>query len=45
MKGQSLDYAIWTFRIDWSGCSKSETPDPYLQAPVDMQVVKTGCKK
>jgi hypothetical protein len=44
VKDQKLEYAIWTFRIDWNGCSKTETPDPYLQAPIGIEEDKTGCK-
>lgn len=42
---QNLDKAIWTFRVDWKGCSKTETPDPFLQAPIQIKMVKAGCKK
>jgi hypothetical protein len=44
LKDQKLDYAIWTFRFDWGGCSKTETPDPYLQTPIEIRQVKAGCK-
>jgi hypothetical protein len=44
-KDQKLEYAIWTFRIDWGGCWKKETPDPYLQNPIPIEIVQTGCTK
>lgn len=44
VKDQTLEYARWTFRIDWNGCSKIETPDPYLQSPIPMEDTKPGCK-
>lgn len=42
---QRLEFAIWTFRFEWNGCSKTEKPDPYLQAKVTMSVTKEGCRK
>jgi hypothetical protein len=45
MAGQRLENARWTFRIDWNGCWKTETPNPYLQGPIAIQLVKTGCVK
>ncbi|HEY4358396.1 MAG TPA: hypothetical protein VGN16_21800 [Acidobacteriaceae bacterium] len=43
LKGQVLEYADWTFRVSWDGCSKELTPDPYLQNPLNLEFVKTGC--
>lgn len=45
LKDQTLPYAIWTFRFVWGNCSKSETPDPYLEPSIKMQVSETGCKR
>lgn len=45
LKNQELDYAIWTFRVDWNGCSKSQTPDPYHQHIIPMAFQRAGCTK
>jgi hypothetical protein len=45
LTGQKLSYAIWTFRIVWGDCYKSETPNPYQQSPINIQLVETGCKR
>jgi hypothetical protein len=44
VKSATLEYAIWTFRFDWGGCSKTEKPDPYLQHEVDLKVERAGCR-
>jgi len=45
LDGQSLDYAIWTFRVDWNGCySKPQTPDPFQQKIIAMTFDMAGCK-
>jgi len=43
LKDQFLEYADWTFRVSWDGCSKDLTPDPYLHSPLTLEFVKTGC--
>jgi hypothetical protein len=45
VKGQTLPYAIWTFRIVWAGCFQTETPDPYLQSSIDIQTSEIGCRR
>jgi hypothetical protein len=45
LTGQTLPYAIWTFRIVWGDCYKTETPNPYQQSPINIQLVETGCKR
>jgi hypothetical protein len=41
---QTLPKAIWTFRIVWNGCSKTEEPDPFIEAKIDLHEFKVGCK-
>ena len=45
LTGQTLPYAIWTFRIVWGNCFKTEEPDPYLQAAINIRLDQTGCKR
>jgi hypothetical protein len=45
VKDTTLEYAIWTFRFDWNGCSKKETPDPFLQNPLNLKQAKEGCRR
>jgi hypothetical protein len=45
VKDTTLGYAIWTFRFDWNGCSKKETPDPFLQNPLNLKQAKEGCRR
>ena len=45
LKGQTLPYAIWTFRIVWGDCFKTEIPDPYLQYSIDIQTTERGCRR
>ena len=44
MTDQKLDYARWTFRLDWHGCSKREDINPFLQSDIKMTISKVGCK-
>lgn len=43
-KERTLDLARWTFRVSWNGCSKKETPDPFIQNPLTIILTKSGCK-
>ena len=43
--GQAIEYSIWTFRIDWSGCSKVETLNPWKQTPIAIKLARDGCVK
>lgn len=43
-KDQNLEYALWTFRIDWGGCSRIEMPNPYLQSVIDIKISRSGCQ-
>jgi hypothetical protein len=45
LKDQTLPYAIWTFRIVWGDCFRTETPDPFLQSSINIQTTETGCKR
>lgn len=45
LTGQTLPYAIWTFRIVWGDCFRTEEPDPYLQSAINIQLDKTGCRR
>ena len=45
VKDATLEYAIWTFRFDWNGCSKPETPDPFLQHTIDIKLARQGCRR
>jgi hypothetical protein len=45
VKDTTLEYAIWTFRFDWNGCSRKETPDPFLQHPLNLKLAKEGCRR
>lgn len=45
LKDQTLPYAIWTFRIVWDDCFRTESLDPYLQASIDIQMTEKGCKR
>ena len=43
-KEKTLDLARWTFRVSWSGCFKTETPNPFIQNPLTISLTKSGCK-
>lgn len=43
-KHQQLPYARWTFRVSWNGCSKTETPDPFVQSAIEMTLTREGCQ-
>jgi hypothetical protein len=45
VKDKTLEYAIWTFRFDWNGCSKREKPNPFLQHTIDLKLAKEGCRR
>lgn len=44
IKGASLPYAGWKFRISWNGCSKYEKPDTTKEADIVIQLRREGCK-
>jgi len=45
IRDKTLEYAIWTFRFDWNGCSKREKPNPFLQHTIDLKLAKEGCRR
>jgi len=45
VKDATLEYARWSFRFVWNGCSSvPQTPNPYLEHRIDLVVEKVGCK-
>ena len=44
IRDQKLEFATWTFRVNWNGCSESQTPDPYGQKVLTIEMDKKGCR-
>ncbi|MGI4854030.1 MAG: hypothetical protein ACRYF4_08315 [Janthinobacterium lividum] len=42
-KNLTLPKARWKIRLVWSGCSKPELLNPWLQNPIPVQDVQAGC--
>jgi hypothetical protein len=45
MKDQSLPMAKWRFRVDWKGCSVTDTPDPFLKPNLTLSAKIEDCKQ